>query len=78
MVNKKQVLTKIKAMAKEHNKALLKECERLLNCGGVDVDSYENDLRLPKVILQVAAYNINFIFDVNSEAKKDVENLKHF
>lgn len=77
-MTKKQAIQKIKAMAKEHNKALLKECERLLNCGGVDVGSYANDFKLPKTILQVATSNVKYMFDVSNEAKKDVENLKNF
>lgn len=77
-MTKKQTTQKIKAMVKSYNEALLQECERLLNCGGVDVESYANDFKLPKIILQVATSNINYKFTVSSEAQKDVENLKNF
>lgn len=36
---------------------LKQECDRLYKCGGVDIDAYEDDYRLPKIILMVALEN---------------------
>ena len=78
-MKKKDFLNKIKEMQKEHNAALLKECERLFDCGGVETSSYENDYLLPKTIMYVALFNESLQYKpLNSENKKDADNLKHF
>lgn len=71
--------TKIKKMIKEHNAALLKECNRLFDSGGVDTASAENDFILPKTIIHVALLNEAAQYKpFSKEAQKDVKNLIHF
>lgn len=78
-MTKKQALTKIKEMAKDHNKTLLKECERLLNCGGADVEGSDNTYLLPKAILHVAILNQAFQYSpLSDKSREHVKNLKKF
>ncbi len=78
-MTKKQALTKIKEMAKDHNKSLLKECERLLNCGGVDVEGSDNTYRIPKIILHVALLNEAWLYKpLSDKSTKQVNKLKKF
>lgn len=70
---------KIKQMMKDHNKAMITECDRLFNSGGIDTESAENDFRLPRTIFHVALLNEAHQYKpFSSEALKDVKNLIHF
>ncbi len=44
-------------MQKEHNEALLKEAIRLFESGGIYPKDFENDFRLPKIIMSTALTN---------------------
>jgi hypothetical protein len=78
-MTKESAMQKMKAMIEEHNKALIKECERLLNCGGVDVTNAEDNFLLPKVILHVALLNEAHQYrPLSKEMEKEVKNLKYF
>ena len=75
----KQAIQKIKQMAKEHNKSLIKECERLLNSGGISVSDAENNFILPKTVIHVALLNEAWQYKpLSKEQQKEAENLKHF
>lgn len=79
MATKKQLLKLIKSMAKDHNKALLKECERLLNCGAIDTEAAENNFLTPRIIFHVALLNeANQYAPRTKETIKEVNNLKNF
>lgn len=78
-MTQKEFTAKIKVMAKEHQKALLKECERLYNSGGVDTKNAENNFILPKTIIYVALLNEASQYKpLSKESQKDVRNLIHF
>ena len=75
----KQAMQKIRQMAKYHNKYLLKECERLLNSGGISVSDAENNFIVPKIVMHVALLNeANQYKPLSTNMRKEVENLKHF
>ncbi len=78
-MTKKQAIAKIRKMAAEQRKTLLKECERLLNSGGVDVDGAENNFLLPKTILHVALLNeANQYKPLTKQTQTDAKNLLKF
>lgn len=78
-MKKSEFKAKIKIMAKEHQKALLKECERLFDSGGIDTVNAENNFILPKTIMHVALLNeANQYKPLSKEAQKDTKNLIHF
>jgi len=79
MQTQKQFLAKVKIMAKEHNKALIKECLRLYNSGGVDTKNADDNYSLPKTIIHVALLNeANQYKPLSQENKKDIKNLIHY
>lgn len=80
MATKAQIMSKIRQMAKEQNKTLIKECKRLLNSGGVNTENVDlNYNNVPRSIFHVALLNeANQYQPHTTEAKDIVKNLKHF
>lgn len=55
------------------------ECQRLLKSGAVDLEAYQNDFMLPKIILSVALKNAAYHFTpLSPEWQKEMKNLMHF
>ena len=57
------------------------EVERLLSVGAVDLDDYENDYQLPKIVLMVALKNCAGQYEPlfkNAKIAREVKNLLHF
>jgi len=78
-MTKRQFMTKVRVMLKEHRAATLKECERLLNCGGIDPTVYADDFRLPKIVFKTALKNEVEQYTLYlTEDKKAAKNLSHF
>ena len=78
-MTKKQTLDKIKKLLNTKKVYIIKEAERLLNTGAIDLESWENDYLLPRAVLYVAIENVNddislCPFDVKATAK----NLEKF
>jgi len=57
-MTKKQVLQKAEAMLNDDKKFMLFRIEELLECGGIDKNVYQNDFRLPKILLYAALENL--------------------
>jgi len=78
-MTKIQVLNKAKSMLKDDTKFLLFRIERLLECGGIDKKEYENDFRLPKILLYAALDDLKIQRrPLTTEDYKAAQNLSHF
>lgn len=78
-MDKAEFDAKIYEMIGRVPEALKLECDRLWRSGGVDTTRFENDYRLPKVILTVALETLAYKYMPMSELdKKDIKNLRHF
>jgi hypothetical protein len=70
---------KVDAMMPDLIEGIRKECERLFNSSGIDTTKYEDDYRLPKIILTVALENqIRQYSPLSPSDKKEVKNLQYF
>lgn len=79
MIDNVTVMTRIHEMLSKSHTKIIEESERLLKSGGVNLESYDDDYLLPKIILYVALKNQAEQwkpFDKN--ALKDAKNLEHF
>ena len=74
-MTKTQFTKKTRGLIK--NLDIIKECERLFDSGGIDTKSYEDNYKLPKIILSVALEN-NVASLIFPGWKPERENLKHF
>lgn len=78
-MKKNQVIAKYRRMKKELHAGIDKEVERLLNSGGIDPEKFENNFRLPKILLCAALHHQVFQYQPNTkEDRSDVTNLTHF
>ncbi len=75
-MTKTQCLDKIKLLICEN--FLLKESERLLNSGGIDYSSAENNYAVPRIILKVALRNFSDQITLVDGGEKEVKNLLCF
>jgi chlorite dismutase len=56
-----------------------KRAKDLLNSGAIDLEKYENDFRLPKIILSVVLKEASYQYEpLNHMDKKTARNLEHF
>lgn len=78
-MTKAQAMRKYRMMKKDLHKALDKEVERLLNSGGIDPEKFENNFRLPKILLCAALHHQVFQYQpLSKEDRRDVTNLTHY
>lgn len=80
-MTKKMFLAKFKQLAKDHQKALFKEAEKLYDSGAIDTDSYLQDFQLAKIIMHVALLNQAEQYKPlykNKAILHDIVNLKYF
>ncbi len=79
-MTKIQCMNKIRSCVhKEVKRYLIKESERLLNSGAVDLTKYGNDYMLSNIILTVATMNLSSQHSPYSkESKEEVKNLLKF
>lgn len=81
MISKQRCLDLIEDLLGIIGIAAMEESRRLLNSGGIDLTSYENNYLAPKVILSVALKNILSQYSPSSfnvHAVEDCQNLQHF
>ena len=81
MQTKEQCLEKVAEMAAQISKRIREKAVQLLNSGGVDIESYENDYRLPKIILVACLEHEADSWrplTENKAARKAIANLRHF
>jgi len=78
-MTEKQFIKKVKESLKENRCYIEKESLRLFRSGGVDIQRYENNFMLPKIVLTVAYKNLSFQYlPLNKDGEKEVKNLEHF
>ena len=78
-MKKSEAKKKINELLKELKPHLKKECERLLNSGGIDVEKAENNYALPKIILHIALENQARQYrPFTKEYLKEAKNLRHY
>lgn len=69
---------KINGMIPELTEEIKRECKRLFNCGGVNIDR-DDGFALPKIVLTVALENQSSQYmPFSKEYKNEVKNLRHF
>ncbi|OPX89044.1 MAG: hypothetical protein A4E53_01652 [Pelotomaculum sp. PtaB.Bin104] len=70
---------KIDEMLPELMNKLREECARLYSCGALNVEEYEDNYLLPKIILCVALKNQSWQYrPLTQEGKKEAKNLERF
>lgn len=77
-MTKRQAISKCKELNKNIHNDVIAECNRLIDSGGVDIDSYPKDYALAKVLVSVALINISTYYKpYTKQAKKDIKNLRN-
>ncbi len=78
-MTKTQFRQKTKSMKKDVNKFIDEKIEKLLVSGCIDLESAENDFRLPKCFMSAIGHEIKWQYAPHSkEGKETVENMTHF
>ncbi len=65
-------------MLQSDKRYLISESKRLLDSGGIDYDSFEDNYKVPRIVLRVAISNLVKQFPVYKEEKAEAENLLKF
>lgn len=69
----------MKELLENVNESVNREVTRLLSTGAIDLDKYEDDYRLPKLLLIVSLENIAKKYSPLSEdGQKELQNLRRF
>ena len=78
-MTKADFMEKYTEMVDDARNALVKEGERLIATGAVDVGGSSNDYALPKVVFVVAMENVSTHYTIlNDYFKKEAKNLRRF
>ena len=78
-MKKAECLTKIREMLKDVRGSAIAKADHLLKSGAINLDSYENNYLLPKIILTVVLEDIAGAYaPLTRKSKADVRNLRHF
>jgi len=78
-MTKRQFDRKIAELIRTETKALRAEVNRLCDCGGIDLGSYGDDFRAPKIILTAALERMAENWrPLDHSDKREVDNLRHF
>lgn len=78
MIPKKECMDKCKELADIYRDTLVYKCHQMLISGSVDLDEFENDYRLPKLLATAAARNSTDIFSPPDGLESFIKNLEHF
>ena len=74
-----QVIKKVEELLPQINELILEKTKKALNSGALDVESYENNFVLPKIILSAIGEEIKWQFKpLNQAALKARDNLVSF
>jgi len=58
---------------------LKKKAQDILNSGAIDIEDYDNDYRLPKLVLCATLKDARWQYEpFNEPDKKTIKNLEHF
>jgi hypothetical protein len=79
MTTKYETLKRIKEMLPDIMTGVVKQSEHLLDSGAVDIDDYNDDYLLPKIILAACLYDLAHSYKpYNKDDIKTVNNLRNF
>lgn len=79
MITKEQVLNSIAEMLIDDYGHILKVAIRLLDSGAVDLSNYDNDYRLPKIVLHAIYKDMQYWrLPTREEDLEAVKNLENF
>ena len=81
MQTKEQCLEKVAEMAAHVSKHIRKKAVQLLNSGAIEPGEYEDNYRLPKIILVACLEHEAYQWgplDGNKADKRAIVNLRHF
>lgn len=79
MIERKQVLARIKALSSRDRHHILEIAARLIDSGAIDLEDYDNDYRLPKIILHTVYQDMqHWRCPMRAEDLKTVKNLENF
>lgn len=78
-MTKQQAIKKFKEMLPELKEAMIKDCEKLLDCGGVNLPDYEDNYLLPKILMTAILERQIWQYRPHTKEAKEVsKNLLHF
>lgn len=80
MATRTQVRKAIRSVLRSVHRDLIEVSDRLLNSGGIDLDSYPHEVLAAKVIVKAALMNEqdHFALPDDRRVKSDVRNLTYF
>lgn len=75
-MTKKQLQKKTRELIRESAANMRKNIEKAINSGAVDLDAYEDNYELPRIVLGALLRNESFQYKMHTDdGKKAVENL---
>ena len=78
-MTKKQLIKKMNELKKENNKFINKKVERILKSGAIDLKSWDDDFRMPKVLMTAICEDLVFQWKpLDKELRKEVQNISSF
>ena len=78
-MTKEQFLTKIDEMSDTTAKAIREKARKILKTGAFEINEYEDDYRLPKIVMCALCEKMAFQWRPLTESdRKELKNLKHF
>ena len=74
-MTKEQVIEKVNKLINESADCMKKNVDRVLNNGSVDIENYEDNFLLPKIILQALLKEESFQYKLEGKDKKVSDNI---
>ena len=79
MTTRKDVLSKIDELMPDITEFIKQKAEKALSCGAIDLDDYEDDYTLTKIVLTAVAKELSYVYRPWSESgREEVKNLESF
>ena len=78
-MTKTQLKKKIKELIKQSNKSMIKNLDKIINSGAIDLTQYENNYILPKICICALFKEERFQYKpLSNKARKELKNLEYF
>ncbi len=79
MITKEELIQKINELIKPNNSEMLGKIDIILNSNCIDLDDYDNNYLLPKIIFTALLIDASEKYEpFGKEAKKEVRNILKF
>ena len=79
MQTKRQIMDKFHELMSRSNEEALSECNRLLASGAIDLERYEDNYVLPKILATAILRKVSYSWEpLSKEGKQTVKNLVNF